>query len=68
MANLKTTVRDRSGRELFRVNGRVPADDVKRAAVEHAKFQAAALNDRDAWEVTTQRGSAPAKTYEELHG
>lgn len=66
MANLTTTVRDQNGRELFRMNGRIPASQIKEAAVGHAEMQAKALQHRDAWQVTTQRGSVPAKSYEDL--
>lgn len=66
MANLTTTVRDASGRELFRMTGRQPAGVITQAALEHAAFQAEALKNPKGWTVTTQRGSTPAKSYEEM--
>lgn len=68
MANLTTTVRDSEGRKLFQLTGRVPAQEALDAAERHAEFLAKALEDRKHWSVSTQRGSVPAQTYEELHG
>lgn len=68
MANLTTTVRDTEGRKLFQLTGRVPAEEILEAAERHAEFLAEALKDRKHWSVSTQRGSLPAKSYEELHG
>lgn len=67
MANLTTTVRDPEGQELFRMAGRIPAETILLAAQDHAERLSRALEDVKRWEVTTQRGSTPAKSYEELH-
>lgn len=67
MANLTTTVRDPDGQELFRMSGRVPAETILLAAKDHAERLAQALGDVKRWEVTTQRGSTPALSYEEVH-
>ncbi len=68
MANLTTTVRNAEGQELFRLSGRQPSGEMLAAAERYAKFQAKALEDRENWTVTTQRGSVPALSYEEYNG